>query len=132
MKYSNLIGSGAAIALIAFCFVPWTYIMSIQTTITGLSSGNTGFGKPGIIHIFLCVFSIVLFCLHKVWAKRSNLFVVTLNLTWSIRNFFVVTQCQMGECPEKKLGIYAIIILSFILLVMGLLPKMEVITDSRD
>lgn len=126
MKYSNYLGVAAAIALIAFCFVPWVYIISIQTTITGLDSGLTNFGSPGVIHIILCVFSIILFLLYKVWAKRANLFVVTFNFTWSIRNFLVITQCQMGECPEKKLGIYAVIILSSIMMIMVLLPKMEV------
>lgn len=126
MKYSNYFGSAAAVAIIAFCFLPWVYIVSIKTIVTGLNTGVTGFGKPGIIHIFFCAITIILFAIHKIWAIRANLFVVTLNFTWSIRNFLIVTICQMGECPEKRSGIYAIVILSFILFVMGLLPKMEV------
>lgn len=124
MKYSNYIGAAAAVALIAFCFVPWVYIGSIKTTITGLSTGNTTLGSPGAMHIALAVFSIVLFLLYKVWATRANLFVVAFNFAWSIRNFFVVTHCEYGECPEKRSGIYAVIFLSFIILLMGLLPKM--------
>ena len=115
-----------AVALIAVCFMPWVYIASIKTTITGLTNNSINFGRPGAIHVILCVFSIIPFLLNKVWAKRTNLFVVTFNFAWSIRNFIVLTQCEMGECPEKKPGIYAIVILSFIMLLMGFLPKMDV------
>src|SRR4051812_41735753 len=114
MKYTNYIGAILSIALIAFCFAPWVYIESIQTTITGVNTGVTNYGRPGIIHIFLSVLSIILFLVPRVWAKRANIFVTAFNFAWSIRNFLLVTQCQMGECPEKKPGIYAVFILSFI------------------
>lgn len=123
MKYSNYIGAVAAVALIAFCFVPWVYIESVKTTITGLSSGHTNYGSPGAIHIMFAVFSIILFLLNNVWAIRANLLVVALNFGWAIRNFLLITHCEYGECPEKKFGIYAILLLSFIVLLMGLLPK---------
>ncbi len=126
MKYSNYIGVIAAIALIVCCFIPWVYITAIKTTITGLNSGPTNFGRPGAMHIILCVFTIILFSFHKVWAKRTNLFVVTFNFAWAIRNFLFITQCQMGECPEKRMGIYAVIILSFFILLMALSPKMDI------
>lgn len=126
MKYSNYIGVAAALALIATCFLPWVYISSIHATITGLDSRLTNYGKPGIIHIVLCVFSIILFLTPKVWAKRTNVIVSSLNFVWAIRNFLVITLCQMGECPEKKPGIYAVIILSFLIMIMAMLPKMEV------
>lgn len=126
MKYSNYIGCALAALLIVFCFVPWVYIESVKTTVTGLHSGNTNFGSPGAVHIFLAILSIILFLVNKVWAKRANLFVTTLNFAWAIRNFLVLTLCQMGECPERRLGIYAIIIFSFLILLMALLPKMNV------
>ena len=123
MKYSNYIGVAASVALIIFCFVPWVYIGYIKTTITGLSTGHTNFGRPGAMHLILAVFSIILFLLNKVWATRANVFIVALNFAWSLRNFLLITQCEFGECPEKKFGIYAVIALSFIILLMGLLPK---------
>src|SRR5215210_3892114 len=97
MKYSNYVGVVVAVALIISCFVPWVYIQSIQTTITGSNTGSTNFGRPGAIHIILCVFAVILFLLHKVWAKRANLFVVTFNFAWAIRNFLLITHCEMGE-----------------------------------
>lgn len=126
MKYSNYIGVAAALTLIIFCFVPWVYIGYIKTIITGVNSSHTNFGRPGAMHIMLAVFSIILFSLHKVWSLRLNLVIVTLNFAWSIRNFLLLTQCESGECPEKRIGIYAIILFSFVLLVMGLLPKLNV------
>jgi len=103
--------------------MPWVYIGYIKTTITGLSAPHTNFGRPGMMHILLAAFSIILFFIKEVWAVRTNLFIVTFNFAWSIRNFLLITQCELGECPEKKLGIYAILLLSFIILIMGLLPK---------
>ena len=126
MKYSNYIGAAAALALIIFCFVPWVYIESLHATITGVNTAHTTFGSPAIIHIFLSVFSIILFVLPKAWSKGINVFVVAFNFAWSIRNFLLFTQCQMGECPEKRAGIYAIILLSFIMMVMTLFPKIKV------
>jgi len=125
MKYSNYIGVAAAVALIAFCFVPWVYIGYIKTSITGMSTGHTNFGWPGALHILLAVLSIFLFSISKVWPARVNLIVVTLNFAWAIRNFLLLTQCEYGECPEKRLGIYAVIFLSFVIILMGLLPKVD-------
>ncbi len=90
-----------------------------------MSTGHTNFGRPGALHIVLAVLSILLFSIQKVWAARGNLFVVTLNFAWAIRNFLLLTQCEYGECPEKKSGIYAVILLSSIIILMGLLPKID-------
>ncbi len=125
MKYSNYIGIAAAAALIAFCFFPWVYIQSVNTIVTGLRAEHTNFGKPGLLHIILAVISIVFFVVQKIWAKRINLFVCTFNLAWSIRNFLIVTQCEQGDCPEKRAGIYAVVLLSILMLVMSTLPEMK-------
>jgi len=126
MKYSNYIGVAVAVALIGVCYSPWVYIPSIPVTVTGMNTPHTNFGHPGLMNIFLSVIAIILFITPKVWAKRSNIFVVTFNIAWSLRNFLLVTQCELGECPEKKWGIYAFMFLSALLLLMALLPKMKV------
>lgn len=125
MKYSNYTGVAAALALVVFCFVPWVYIGYIKTTITGVSTGHTNFGRPGAIHIILAVFAMILFLVNRVWAMRINVFIVALNFTWAIRNYLLITQCEFGECPEKKFGIYAVVALSSVILLMGLLPKVN-------
>jgi len=125
MKYSNLIGVLAALCLIASCFLPWVYISPIQTTITGYYSGNTNYGSPGIIHTFFSAVSVILFLLPQIWAKPTNIFLLTLNFAWSIRNYLLITHCELGECPEKKAGVYAIVFFAFIMFIMALLPRVR-------
>ena len=126
MKYSNYIGVVVAILLIGVCFTPWVYIESVHTTVSGLGAANTNFGRPGLINIVLAVLAIILFIIPTMWAKRLNLFVCAFNFAWSVRNYLLITQCEMGECPEKKWGIYALVLLSVLLLVLSFLPKIKV------
>jgi hypothetical protein len=123
MRYSNFIGASASILLILSCFIPWVYISVIQTTITGFSAEHTNFGHPGLMHVLLSSFAILLFLLKNIGAKRVNVFVGALNFSWALRNYLLVTNCELGECPEKRFGIYAIVILSFIMLIMSLMPQ---------
>ncbi|WP_147202966.1 hypothetical protein [Segetibacter aerophilus] len=125
MKYSNYVGVIVAILLIGCCFLPWVYIESIKTTITGLHTEPTRYGKPGILHIAFSVLCILFFLIPTLWAKRTNLFVGAFNFAWGIRNFLIVTHCDFGECPEKRFGIYAILLLSILMLVMTTIPKVK-------
>ena len=125
MKYSNIIGTFASLATIAFCFAPWVYIPLIKTTITGFYTAGTSFGQPGIMHTVICVLAIACFLIPRVWAKRVNLFLCAFNLAWAVRNYILITQCFMGECPEKKMGMYAVVASSAVMMVMSLLPKMK-------
>lgn len=126
MKYSNHIGIVAALGLIISCFFPWVYIDTIHANISGFNAENTNFGRPGLITITLSSVSILLFLIQKIWSKRVNLFISAFIVSWSIRNYLLVTQCSMGECPTKKLGIYATLLFSFLILIMSLLPKLEI------
>ncbi len=126
MKYSQIIGVGLCILLISFSFIPWVYIPSIDKNVSGMMTEGTNFGKPAIINIFFTIISLILFLVPKLWAKRLNLFIAALNLAWTIRNFFVVSSCFAGECPEKQFGLYAVIVLSIGILAMATLPKIPV------
>ena len=123
MRYSNLIGLAASVGLIVFCFFPWVYIPSIQTTISGFHADHTNFGKPGLMHVILSVVALLLFSLNKIGAKRINILLCAFNFAWSLRNILMLTRCELGECPESRAGIYMIVLLSFIMLIMSLLPK---------
>ena len=127
MKYSNHIGILAALGLIISCFLPWVYIETIHANITGLNAENTNFGRPGLINIILASVSVFLFLIQKIWSKRLNLLICAFIVAWSVRNFLLVTQCNMGECPIKKPAIYASILFSFLLLLMSMLPKLEIV-----
>jgi hypothetical protein len=126
MKYSNYIGAAVALGLIGVCYSPWVYIPSINAVLTGMNTPHTNFGHPGLLNAILSVIAIILFITPKIWAKRSNIFVGTFNMAWSIRNVLLVTQCELGECPEKKWGIFAFMLLSALLLLMALLPQLKV------
>jgi hypothetical protein len=126
MKYSQSIGLFAALGIIAACFFPWSFIESRGLVITGMSAPNTNFGRPGLMNIIILSVSIVFFVLPKIWGKRVNVFLGMFNLAWSIRNFIVVSGCLMGECPVKRPALYVMIVLSAVVLLMTLLPKMEV------
>ncbi|MDQ6812502.1 MAG: hypothetical protein M3040_01985 [Bacteroidota bacterium] len=125
MKNSNYIGIIAALLLIGSCFIPWVYIESIDTVITGLKAERTNYGKPGILHIAFSVLSIVFFLIPAIWAKRTNLFIGAFNFAWAIRNFLLITHCDYGECPQKRFGIFAILLLSIVIIIMATLPKIE-------
>jgi len=122
VKYSNYIGVISALAIMAVCFMPWVYIAAIQSTVTGMRADETNFGHPGLMNIILCIMATVLFIIPYVWAKRMNLFVGTFNLAWTIRNFLIITQCELGDCPEKRAGIYLLFVLSVVLLLMTFIP----------
>jgi hypothetical protein len=70
--------------------------------------------------------SIVLFALPFLWAKRFNMVLGALLLSWSFRNFLILSTCQMGECPEKKWALYGCLIVSFGIFIMTFLPKIKV------
>jgi hypothetical protein len=126
MKYSNYLGIAIAVALITTCFMPWVYIPSINTTVTGMKAPHTNFGSPGLMNIVMSVVALIFFAVPKVWAKRTNVFICTFNVAWTVRNYILITQCELGECPEKKWGIYALVVFSILLFVMALLPKMDI------
>ena len=78
MKYSQTIGIIAALMLIGICFLPWSYIASLNITITGFSAAGTNYGKPGLVNAILCSLMIILFAVPAIWAKRTNFFLAAL------------------------------------------------------
>ncbi len=122
MKYSSYFGIVASLLVIGVCFVPWVFIESINTQVTGMHSGSANFGKAGLMNIFLSVIAMGFFITQNPFAKRFNLFVCTFNFAWAIRNYLVITQCAMGECPQKKWGIYLLVLFTLIMLIFSMLP----------
>jgi len=123
------IGILAALALIIACFFPWVFIETKNITVTGIESTGTSFGKPGYFHFFLAAFYILFTLIPRVWAKRWNLLIVALNIAWAARNYFIISSCSGGECPEKKAGLYIVLISSIGMLVAALLPKIKIVEN---
>mgnify|MGYP001601315594 CR=1 FL=1 len=126
MKYSQQIGAILSLIVIAACFIPWSYIPSLNATLTGMYTATTDFGKPGILHIAFSLIAFVLFLIPKLWSKRTNIFMCAFNLAWAVKNFMLYSMCSAGDCQEKKAGLYILRISSVLMIIMAMLPKIEV------
>ncbi|MEN9684455.1 MAG: hypothetical protein RLZZ28_241 [Bacteroidota bacterium] len=125
MKYSQHIGIVTILLLIGIGFLPLSYIASKNITVTGFASAGTSFGKPALLHLILGIAMLAMFCIPKIWSKRTNVLLAALNLAWSFRNYLLLSSCMMGECPEKKPALFGLVFLSALILLMAFLPKME-------
>jgi hypothetical protein len=132
MSWIKWLGAVAAIVLIIACFLPWVKIEYSDTLLTGIDTAGTRFGKPGYFHFFLCFLFMVLNFIPRVWAKRTNLLVVALNISWTLRNFFVMGACEAGECPARQIGLYLVLLSSLIMLVAALFPDVKLPQQKKD
>lgn len=125
MRYMKWIGLAAAVLLIVSCFTPWVFIESRNITVSGIDATGTNFGKPGYFHFFMIGFFLLFSFIQKTGFKRANLLITALNLGWAIRNYFIISACQGGDCPVKKTGIYLMLLASILMLVSALFPDMK-------
>jgi len=126
MRWIKWTGIAAAIALAICCFLPWVIIRSKSLTISGMDTTGTNFGKPGYFFLLLGFLFLVFSLMPYIWAKRANMIVTVLNLAWAIRNYFLLSTCSGGECPEKQAAIYVVLISSFIMLIASLFPDIKI------
>jgi hypothetical protein len=126
MKYSQQIGAILSLIVIGACFIPWSYIPSLNATITGMYTATTDFGKPGILHIAFSLLAFILFLIPKLWSKRTNIFICAFNLAWAVKNYMLYSMCSAGDCQEKKAGIYIVLISSILMIIMSMLPKIDI------
>ena len=125
------IGLGAVILLIVSCFLPWVIITSQKIIVSGVDSTGTNFGKHGYTHFVLGFFFIVFHFIPKLWAKRVNLLVVALNIAWAIRNYFIISMCRVGECPEKQIGLWLVLLASALVLIAALFPDVKLKEERK-
>jgi len=125
MRYMKWIGPAAAVLLIVSCFSPWVFIESRNITVSGINAMGTNFGKPGYFNLLMTAFFLICTFIQRIGAKRTNLFITALNLGWAIRNYFMITACQGGDCPTKKTGIYLMMLASILMMISALFPDMK-------
>jgi hypothetical protein len=125
MRYMKWIGLFGIVLLVVSCFMPWVFIASKNITVTGVDSTGTNFGKPAYFHFFFGFFFLIFHLVPRLWAKRVNLIIVALNTAWAVRNYFIVSSCRVGECPEKQAGLFLVIIACAIMLLAALFPDIE-------
>ena len=132
MRYMKWIGLAAVIILVIACFMPWVQIESKGITVTGLDARGTNYGKPGYFNLVMSVFFLFFHLVSRVWAKRANLAVTALNLGWAFRNYFVISLCQAGECPDKEIGLFMMVIGAVFMLISALFPDMKLPEPKQD
>jgi len=126
MKHYKWIGSCFSALLIASCLMPWTYYKDLNKNFTGFFSEQNMYGKPAVFFIFFAIASIVMIHIDKVWAKRAHIFLAALNLGYLIKTYILFTACYNAYCPEKKPGLYLVILSSAVLLIVSLFPDSKV------
>ena len=132
MRYMKWIGLLAAALLIVSCFIPWVFIESRIITVTGVDSTGTNFGKPGYFHLLLTAIFLICTFIQRTGAKRTNLLITALNLGWAIRNYFIISACQGGDCPVKKTGIYMMLLASVLMMVSALFPDIKLKEEKNN
>ena len=131
MRYMKWIGLAAVILLVVSCFTPWVIISSQNIIVSGVDATGTNFGKPGYAHFVLGFFFIIFHFIPKLWAKRVNLLIVALNIAWGIRNYFIISMCREGECPEKQIGLWLVIAASILMLLAALFPDIKLKKEGK-
>jgi hypothetical protein len=126
MKYSQWIGIAAALLLIAACFMPWAYFPDLGKDFTGFFSEQNRYGRPGKLLSFFSVVMISMFVIPKVWAKRTNMIVAAITVAFVIRSYILYTGCYGGICPEKRAGIFLLLLASAAVAVAALVPDLPV------
>lgn len=123
LRQMKWLAFAAIIILVIAGFQPWIYVPSKDLTITGVSAMN--FGKPAYLHFVFAGFCLIFLLINRNWSHKVAVFFAAFNVAWSLRNFFVIGACSMGDCPLKKMGIYLIVISSLLLLFSVLLQRRQ-------
>ena len=126
MKNSQWVGIGAALLVVAACFMPWAYFPDLQKEFTGFFSEQNRYGRPGKVCIFFSVVEIVFFLIPRVWAKRANIFVAAVGFAWGVKSYMLYTACYRGTCPERRVGIFLVLGGALVTLIASLVPDLPV------
>ena len=126
MKYSQWLGILALALLVISSFLPWTYHPDLDKTFTGFFSENNVYGRPGRVLFVFAFLSALCFVIRRVWAKRINFFVCAVIVAYAFRNFIIFSGCYRGICPEKKEGLWLMIIAAIVSLVMAVIPDIKI------
>jgi hypothetical protein len=128
--YSKWLTLAAALLMIAACFMPWAFYPDLNKSFTGFFSENNIYGKPAKLLIFLALFNVLAQFTNSIFLKRLNLLLMALGLAYAIKSYIVFAECYKGYCPEKKTGIYLMVVASVILLLTAVLPSGKLKTEA--
>ncbi|MEP6583612.1 MAG: hypothetical protein ABJA90_05080 [Ginsengibacter sp.] len=132
MKYYKVLGLFACALLILSCFLPWAYYADLDKTFNGFFSEKNNYGKPGKFFFFFAIASLVLIYLDKIWAKRVHLFLSALNLGYLIKTYILFTSCYNAYCPEKRAGLYLLIVSSVLIMIVSIFPDLKIANQINE
>ena len=126
LKILQKAGIIACIILLLSCFMPWAFYADIHETFTGFYSFQNQYGKPGKFLSVMALIAFAFMMLPKIWAKRTNLFVCALAVGYAIKTYILFTSCYNAYCPEKKAGIFIMLLSTIIMLVSSAFPDLKI------
>ena len=134
-KFCHYTGIVVCIALVLSCFLPWVHYNSINETFTGYHvtrfSTNNYYGRAGIVITIMTALVFILFITPKIWAKRINFFLSGLIFAYCIRTYIIFTGSLFEGEVETRIGMYLVVVLSFLLLVCSVFPKIDINSEKN-
>jgi hypothetical protein len=122
-NYSRWISLGALALLALACTLPWAYYPDLGKHFTGFFSEQNRYGKPAYLLLTLGALSTLMAFLMPTWAKFTGLLAAGLNLAYAIKTIFSFGMCYLAICPEKKLGIWLMLLSASLLLLAAMFPR---------
>lgn len=132
MRKTKWLTALAAIVFLASCFFPWVVIESKDLVVSGVDATGTRWGKPGYMSLLFISIYLVMNFIQTNWAHRTALLVAALNLGWVIRNFFLLSICQSGECPARQPAFIIYAATGLLLLLLVLIRKVNLPYTEND
>jgi hypothetical protein len=130
VRYSKWISLFAFVLLLVACFLPWTYHADVNQDFTGFYSAKNIYGKPAkLLLIFAGITTLCAF-VPVLWMKRTALLVGGLNVAYGIKNFLLFGSCYLGYCPEKKIGLFLMLLSTVLVFLMSFFPDGKVKSKS--
>ncbi|MGL6269372.1 MAG: hypothetical protein ACRC2O_15675 [Chitinophagaceae bacterium] len=124
--YSRWIALSAFILLATACFLPWTFHADIQKTFTGFYTEKNIYGRPAKFLLIFGGLSALFAFIPKLWLKRTALFMSGLNVAYGIKTLLMFGACYQGYCPEKKTGLFLMLISTILLMIAAMFPAGEI------
>ena len=106
MSKAKIFGLLSIAVVIISVFLPWITVESKHIVFTGVSTAGSRFGEPGKLTVIVAVITTILLLIPGKVAARFNLFAASFLIAWSFRNFLLFSRCEMGECPDRGIGLY--------------------------
>lgn len=131
VRYSKWISLFAFLLLLVACFLPWTYHADVNQDFTGFYSAKNIYGKPAKLLLVFAGITTLCSFVPVLWMKRTALLVGGLNVAYGIKNFLLFGSCYLGYCPEKKAGLFIMLIATILIFLMSFFPDGKVKVKSE-